>query len=84
MAVRMASTDPGEKRNTASHRSSRSPGWEADNPEALTSQAYDVAVLIKMPTPHPRVKDNWDELDEYAIGSLKLSVTNSPDDSTHH
>jgi len=83
MAVRAADTDPGEKRHTGSDWSSHS---QVDEPEApaneATSKTYDVAVLITMPTSHPRLVAHWDELGEYAIGTLKLSAISTLDDST--
>lgn len=68
------------------HWSPRGRGREVDKPEAPAqedvSEIYDVAVLIAMPTSH-RVVDHWDEMGEYDIGTLKLNVTTSPDDSMH-
>jgi len=88
MAVRAADTDLGEKRHTGSDWSSRSQDWEVDKPEApaneVTSKTYDVAVLITMPTSHPRFVVHWDELGEYAIGTLRLSAISALDDSTYH
>ena len=76
-----ASSPPGLLRT---RWSSRSRGREVDKPEAPAqedvSETYDVAVLIVMPTSH-RVMDHWDELGEYAIGTLRLNITTSPDDS---
>ena len=88
MAVRAADTDPSEKRHAGSDESLHSQGREAHNPEApakeLTPKTYDVAVLITMPTSHPRLVDHWDELGEYAIGTLKLPILNAVDGSTYH
>jgi len=78
-----ASSSPGSPRT---HWSPHSRGREVDKPKAPAqedvSATYDVAVLIVMPTSH-RVVDHWDEMGEYDIGTLKLNVTTSPDDSMH-
>lgn len=88
MAVRAADTDPSEKQRAGSDLPSRNQGREVQKSEAstneVTSETYDVAVLITMPTSHPRVVDHWDELGEYSIGTLKLPVTNTLDGSTYH
>jgi len=80
MAVRAADTNPGEK------WTGRSSSSQVDKSEApaneVTSKTYDVAVLITMPTSRPRVVVHWDELGEYAIGTLKLSAISTLDDST--
>jgi hypothetical protein len=73
MAVRIVDTNAGEKQDAA--------------PEAAAKEdvpkAYDIAVLIAMPTSHPCVTNHWGELDEYVIGTLELAVTISLDDPTH-
>lgn len=91
MAVRIADIGVGEKPHGASTpspiilRKDRSPRSQGvDEPEAPEKEdlpiTYDVAVLITMPAYHPsRVVD---ELDEYAIGTLKLLPITSPDDPT--
>jgi hypothetical protein len=65
----------------------RSRGREVGILEAPTKEdvpeTYDVAVLIVMPTSHPRVVDHLDKLGEYAIGTLKLAATTSPRDPIH-
>lgn len=81
MAVRVADTDLGEKRHAKPDWSSRSQRREVGNKEA-PAKTYDVAVLITMPTSHSRVVDHWDELGEYAIGTLELSATDTLDHST--
>jgi len=88
MAVRATDTDPSEKQHAGSDLPPRSQGREVHKPEAsineVTSETYDIAVLITMPTSYPRVAEHWDELGEYSIGTLKLPVTNTLDGSTYH
>lgn len=62
-------------------------GREVDKPEAPAKvdlpKSYDVAVLITMPSYHPRVGGHWDELGEYSIGTLRLSAIDPLNDSSH-
>jgi len=75
IAVRVTDTNLGEKKLVQQDRPSRS----RRRGEA-SSETYDVAVLIAMPTPQPRIMERWDELGEYSIGTLKLPAANTLDD----
>lgn len=61
---------------------------EVDKPKTPAKEGaletYDVAVLIVMPTPHPRVADHRDELGEYTIGTRKFVANTGLDDSMHY
>ena len=96
MAVRIADTDMGEKPRVApvTKTESAPPHWplpsrsqEVGKPEAPAGEdapeTYDIAVLVLMPALHPCVADHWDEVGEYDIGTLKLAVTPSLDNSVH-
>ena len=84
MAVHATDTDLSEKQYAGSDWSLRSQVHKPEAPaKEVTSQTYDVAVLITMPTSHSRVVDHWDELGEYAIGTLKLPVIDT-NNSTYH
>ena len=75
IAVRVTDTNLCEKKLAQQDRPSRSRRRGGAPPET-----YDVAVLIAMPTPQPRIMERWDELGEYSIGTLKLPAANTLDD----
>lgn len=70
IAVRATDANLSEKQLAQQDWSSRSK--RRGGPGEVTAEAYDVAVLIAMPTAQPRIMDRWDELGEYSIGTLKL------------
>ena len=74
MAVCIVDANAGEKRHAAP---------EATAEDQDVPKAYDIAVLIAMPTSHPCVTNHWGELGEYVIGTLEFAATISLDDPTH-
>lgn len=75
IAVRATDTNSSERKLAQQDRPSRTRRQGEAPPEA-----YDVAVLIAMPTAQPRIMERWDELGEYSIGTLKLPAVNTLDD----